>query len=267
GKVFVLAGSLGMSGAAYLSSLAALRSGAGLVYLGIPKSLNSEAEGKITEVITVPLPETKQKTLSVKAFKKIKSILKDCDLLLIGPGLSRNISTQELVVKLVLTMKKPILLDADGINAFKSRVKLFKKRKAQSLILTPHLGEFSRLLRMPVQKIKDNRKELVSKFAEEYKLTLVLKGHNTIVASGDGKSFFNNSGNPGMATAGSGDVLSGIIVGLLGQGLTDFEAASLGVYIHGKAGDIAAWDKTELALIATDILENIPIVFKELISE
>ena len=265
GKIFVLAGSSGMTGAACLSSFSALKSGAGLVYLGIPKSLSSVVESKLIEVIAVPLPETKQGTVAVEAFKKLKNIADGCDFLLIGPGLSRNNSTQELVRKLVLSVKKPILLDADGLNAFESKVRLLKKRKTKSLILTPHPGEFSRLLKKSVQEIEKNREKFTREFAEKFNLILVLKGYRTIVVSSEGSMYINDSGNPGIATAGSGDVLSGVIAGLRVQGLSDFEAASLGVYIHGRAGDIAANTKSEISLIASDILKSLPVVFKEII--
>jgi len=265
GKILVLAGSSGMTGAACLSSLAVLKSGAGLVYLGIPKSLSSVVESKLTEVITVPLPETKQETVAAEAFKKIKDVSDRCDFLLIGPGLSMNSSTQKLVRKLVLSVKQPILLDADGLNAFENNVELLKKRNTESLILTPHLGELSRLLNISVQKIKDNRENFAKDFTREFSLTLVLKGYQTIVVSGGGGIYINDTGNPGMATAGSGDVLSGVIAGLRVQGLNDFEAASLGVYIHGRAGDIAANTKSEISLIAGEILESLPVVFKEVI--
>lgn len=267
GKVFILAGSPGMTGAACLSALAVFRAGSGLVYLGIPKSLNDIVESKLTEVITVPLPETEQKTLSVKSFKKIESIVNNCDVFLIGPGLGRNDSTQNLIRRIILEIDKPIVLDADGINAFESKIELLNKRRTKSLILTPHLGEFSRLLNTLVRKIKENRRSFAKDFAREFNLTLVLKGYRTVVLSRDRDIYTNNTGNPGMATAGSGDVLSGLIAGLKAQGLSDFEASCLGVYIHGKAGDIAARKYTEISMIAGDILEYIPFALKELIKQ
>jgi len=265
GKILVLAGSSGMIGAACLASLAALKSGAGLVYLGIPGSLGGVVESKLTEVITVPLPETKQGTVSIRALKELKSISDGCDCILIGPGLSRNNSTQELIRKFVLSVEKRVLLDADGLNAFENNAGLLKKRSKESLILTPHLGEFSRLLNIPARKIKDGRENFAEDFAKEFNLTLVLKGYQTIVISGGGGIYINGTGNPGMATAGSGDVLSGVIAGLMAQGLSDFEAASFGVYIHGRAGDIAAENRSEISLVAGDIVDFLHVVFKEVI--
>ncbi len=266
GKIFVLAGSLGMTGAAYLCALSALRSGAGLVYLGLPESLNDIMEAKLTEVITIPLPETLARTLSLNSFRMIKEIARDCDSLAMGPGLSGNIQTKTLIRKVVAKLDKPILLDADAIGAFQGFSELLNKRAGKQLILTPHLGEFSRLCGVKIEKIKSDRENIVLGFAKKFNLTLVLKGYQTLVVSAEGDIYVNDSGNPGMATAGSGDVLCGIAASLRAQGLSDFEAASLGVYIHGRAGDIAAGRMGEISLIASDILESISFVFKELIS-
>ncbi len=266
GKVFILSGSVGMSGAAILASLASLRSGAGLVYLGIPQSLSSMVQERLTEVITVPLKETKRGSINLSALNQIRLLLKKCDLLLMGPGLSKDHQTQCLVRKLLAEVKIPIILDADGINSFVKRSRLLKRRKSKSLILTPHLGEFSSITNLRVDKIKRDRKTIVSNFANKLNLTLVLKGHNTLVVSSSGESYINDTGNPGMATAGSGDVLSGVIAALKAQGLSGYEAACLGVYIHGRAGDLASEQKTGLSLVASDILDYLPTVFKELIS-
>lgn len=265
GRVFVLAGSLGMTGAAHLCSISALRAGAGLVYLGIPESLNEIMEVKLTEVITVPLPETKEGTVSVKAENKILEFLKTINLVVIGPGLSRHKSTKNLIRKLLLKIDKPTLLDADGINAFESNIGYFKKLKSKSVIVTPHIAEFSRLFKISIPKIKADKETCAKKIALDFNLTCVLKGYRTVVASKDGRTYINDTGNPGMATAGSGDVLTGLIAGLRVQGLDDFESCCLGVYIHGRAGDICAQKLSELSLVATDILDCIPFGFKELI--
>ncbi len=266
GKVFILAGSQGMTGAAYLCGYSTLRAGAGLVYLGIPYSLNSIMEVKLTEVITIPLPETKELTLSIRAFNKIKQISENMDYMVIGPGISQNYSTRKLVHKIVAEINKPILLDADGINAFQNCVESLKKRRTNSLIVTPHPGEFARLLKLSVSEIKEKREKLAKDFAYKFNLTLILKGYNTIVASPDGRCYVNTTGNPGMATAGSGDILTGVIAGLCAQGLDDHLAAVLGVYIHGLAGDIAAEHKTQISMVAGDILESLPHAFKQVIS-
>ncbi len=266
GRVFILAGSQGMSGSAYLCGYSALRAGAGLVYLGIPYSLNSIMEVKLTEVITIPLLQTREITLSIRAFNKIKQISENMDYMVIGPGISQNYSTRKLVHKIVAEINKPILLDADGINAFQDCVDFLKNRKANSIILTPHLGEFARLLKLSVSEIKKEREKLAKDFACKFNLTLILKGHNTIVVSPDGRCYVNTTGNPGMATAGSGDVLTGVIAALRTQGLDDYLASVLGVYIHGLAGDIAAEHKTQISMVAGDILESLPHAFQQVIS-
>jgi NAD(P)H-hydrate epimerase len=266
GKILVLAGSRGMTGAAYLCSLSALRAGAGLVYLGVAQDLVPVMEIKLTEVIIIPLPQTKDVTLSIEAFAKIKEIVNRVEYLVIGPGLSRNSSTTRLIRKIIKEIDRPVLLDADGVNALSEGVELLKNRKNDSFILTPHPGEFSRLLKLPISEIREQKEELAKKFVSKFKLTLVLKGHHTIVASPDGRFYINTSGNPGMATAGSGDVLAGVIAGLRVQGLDDFQAAMLGVYIHGLAGDISARDKTEISLTSGDILNSISLAFRQLVS-
>jgi len=266
GKILIIAGSVGMSGAAVLASMASLRSGAGLVYLGIPQGLSNIVQERLTEVITIPLKETKSGSVSLAALRQIRPLLKRCDLVLIGPGLSKDKQSRGLTRKLLTEIKIPVILDADGINSFIRRVRLLKKRKSRSLILTPHLGEFSAISNIKIDKIKKSRDAIVKDFAKKFNLTLVLKGHNTLVVSPNGDSYVNDSGNPGMATAGSGDVLSGVIAALRAQGLSDYEASSLGVYVHGRAGDLAVEQKTGLALIASDIIYFLPSVFKELIA-
>ncbi len=266
GKILIIAGSAGMSGAAILASMAALRSGTGLVYLGIPQSLGGIVQEKLTEVITIPLKNTKSDSISLSALKQIRPLLKKFDLVLIGPGLSENKQTKSLVQRLFSEIKSPVILDADGINSFKGKTKLLKKRKATSLILTPHLGEFSAISKIKIDKIKKEREKIAKDFAKKFNLTLILKGNNTLVVNSSGDNYINDSGNPGMATAGSGDVLSGIVASLRAQGLSDYEASLLGVYVHGRAGDLVAEEKTGLSLIASDIIYFLPTVFKELIS-
>ena len=261
GHLLVLGGSLGLSGAVCLCAEAALRIGAGLVTAGIPGSLNNIFEVKLTEVMSLPLAD-RGGALSREAFKDIKKFLDKIDLIVLGPGAGLKDSTKELVVRVIKEIDKPMIVDADGLTALASNLKILSKRKANSLILTPHPGEFSRLLKLDIGKIKKRRKELVKKFALRYNLILILKGKNTLVS--DGKRIFeNNTGNPGMATAGSGDVLTGIVAGLLAQGIDQFEAAKTGVYLHGLAGDYAARDKTENCLIASDIIEYLPKAIKK----
>lgn len=266
GKVLVIAGSVGMSGAATLTSLSALRAGSGMVSLAIPKSLNTILEIKLTEVITYPLAETKEGSIAANAYQEIKKLIARNDIIVIGPGLSLNKSTQQLIRQLVTGFDKPIIIDADGLNAFVGFKKELKKAKTKSIIITPHEAEFSRLFEIPLKDVHLQREGLTKKISSEYNITTVLKGYRTVVASSL-KTYINESGNPGMATAGSGDVLTGLIAGLRAQGLDDFEAASLAVWLHGRAGDLAAEKYTQLSLIATDILEQIPEAMKELICQ
>jgi len=256
GYVFVLGGSPGLTGAVCLAANAALKIGAGLVRVGVSKSLNNIFEIKLTEVMSFPLAD-KGGYLCYEAFGQIKEILDKIDIMVLGPGAALKDTTQRLIVKIIKEIDKPTIVDADGISALASKLDILKKRKTKDLILTPHLGEFSRLLKLDKEKIKKNRKELVKKFALRYNLTLILKGHRTLVS--DAKRIFeNNTGNPGMATAGMGDALCGMVAGLIAQGLSCFEAAKLGVYLHGLAADFAAKDKTQNCLIASDAIEYLP---------
>ncbi len=258
----IVGGSLGLTGSVCLAGLAALRSGAGLVTAGVPEDLSHIFEVKLTEVMTLPLPADKGR-LKDEAYADIKMFVpQKVDVLALGMGLGRWQQSKVLARRIIAGLNLPVVLDADGINAFSGKLAYLKKHK-QLLITTPHLGEFSRLIGRPVDFIKQNRKKLAQDFALRYNLTLVLKGRRTIVTNG--RDFFENPiGNPGMATAGSGDVLSGVISALLAQGLPGFKAAKTAVFIHSLAGDLAAKDKGEISLIASDIIEYLPLAFKEM---
>ncbi len=292
GHVFVIAGSLGMTGAAYLTAQAALLSGSGLVTLGMPKSLNTILARKLVEVMTKPLPETKGQSLGLKAFSDIKKFIqaRRPNVLAIGPGLSQNRQAQALVRKIVSKISLPMVIDADGLNALTNpvilrgrspkrsegrsdrRISLLDSsvagvytersecgslRMTHSMIITPHPGEMARLLGTNIKGIQKDRKYIAKKFASDYNVIVVLKGHNTVVACPAGRVYINNTGNPGMASAGCGDVLTGMIASFLGQGIEPFEAAKLGVYLHGKAGDLAAEKAGQASLKAADVLNNI----------
>jgi NAD(P)H-hydrate epimerase len=261
GHVFILAGSRGMTGAAVLCSNAVLRSGAGMATLGIPESLNPIVAAKLTEVMTCCLPETSELTLSLKAEKEILKKTGDSDVIVLGPGLSQHPETQILVMSLISGIKKPAILDADALNIIAKDASIIKKLKA-GCIVTPHVREMARLINKSTDYVKNNRLNVAKNFSHYYNAVVVLKGTGTVVASPQGRSYINNTGNPGMATAGSGDVLTGVIAGFLAQGLSLFDAAQLAVYIHGLAGDLAAKEKGEIGLIAGDILENIPYAVK-----
>jgi len=256
--VLFLAGSRNMLGASALCGLAAMRGGAGLATLAVPKSLNGILQKKISPVImTLPLDETKAQTFSVSAFSAVKKTAQKYQALGIGPGLTRNPATQRLVYKLVEKIPLPMLIDADALNALSENPKPLN-RSAAARIITPHPGEFSRLTKKSVKTIEQDRKGLALAFAKQHNCIVVLKGPQTVVASPKGKTYINKTGNAGMATAGSGDVLTGILTAFLGQGIEAFKAAKAGVYLHGLAGDLAAKAKGKASMIATDIIDQIP---------
>jgi len=266
GHALIIAGSLGFTGAAYLCAQAAIRSGSGLVTLGIPRSLNSILASKLTEVMTKPLPETANGSLDLRGQDDILQFCRKFSVVAIGPGLSLNKSTQSLVRNLARKINAPLVIDADALNAIADDIDVLNHIKKESVI-TPHPGEFSRLTKLSLSEVQADRKRLARKFAGEYNITVVLKGARTVVASSkSGQLYINKTGNPGMATAGSGDVLTGIITGFMAQGLDAYKAAKMGVYVHGLAGDMAAKEKGEISLIASDILEKLPVAIKKVLS-
>jgi NAD(P)H-hydrate epimerase len=258
GKVLVIAGSKGLTGAAALCSTAAMRVGAGAVVLGTPEPVYPILARKLTEVMTFPLPATSEGTLSLAALDGIRERLSWADVLMIGPGLSQNPETQQLILKLLLEYRGKVLVDADGLNAVAANgISKLRHARAQ-FILTPHVGEFSRLTGLPSIEVEHRRIESACILAKQIGATVVLKGVPTVTASKEGNCFLNSTGNPGMATAGTGDVLSGIIAGLWAQGMSDVEAAWAGVYLHGLSGDLAAKKIGERGLLANDLIEYLP---------
>lgn len=262
GKVLVIAGSVGMTGAAYLTSNAALRSGSGLVLNCIPASLNPIMEVKLTEAMTLPLSETKSQGLSVKAKPAILEAASKYDVVAIGPGLGSDKETGSLVRELIAEIEKPMVIDADAINAFEGSLDELGMRKHRAVI-TPHPGEMARLIGKDVEFVQANRTSTAVNVAEITGAVVCLKGHQTVVADPDGEVFVNDTGNSGMATGGSGDVLTGMIASFIGQGINDYSAAVSAVYLHGIAGDIAAEKKGPFSLIASDIIEYLPEAFKK----
>ncbi len=258
GHALVLAGSRSMLGAAALTSLAAMRSGAGMVTLGVPRSLNLAAQKKISPVvITLPLPETDRQGLALSAFRTLEKQPERWDVAALGPGLSRHPSTVELVRRLISRMPVPLVIDADALFAVaKDPDCLLKSGTAK--ILTPHTGEMSRLTGKTKAAIEKDRRRISERFAKEHRCVLVLKGPRTLVAAEGHRTFINRTGNAGLATAGSGDVLTGMIAAFLAQGIPDFTAAKTAVYLHGLAADIAARRSVKASLIATDVIEKIP---------
>ena len=266
GHLLVVAGSLGMTGAAALASMSALRVGCGLVTLAIPASLNDAMEVKLTEVMTLPLPETESRTLAPEGLDAILSFLEKIDALAIGPGLSTNPETRKLVLKLLPEVKCPTVVDADGLNCLSFDMSVIRKCKAP-LVLTPHPGEASRLIGTSASEIDRERIDYAVSISKRFSSILVLKGAPTVVANTEGLAYVNQTGNSGMATGGSGDVLTGMIGGFLAQGVGGFEASRIAVYLHGLAGDIGAERMTEYSLVAGDIMEDIPLAIKECLGE
>lgn len=261
GRVFLVAGSTGMSGAAALCTMGALRVGAGLVTLGIPKSLHDPMVEKLTEAMLKVLPETKEGSLSQEALPEIVSTAERMDAVAIGPGLSQHPQTKALVQHVLPMIAKPLVIDADGLNALAENLEVLRRRTLPC-ILTPHPGEMGRLTRLSAGDVQRDRQRIAVEFAKKYRVIVVLKGHGTVVARYDGEAFVNETGNPGMASGGIGDVLTGMITGLLGQGLELFDAARLGVYVHGLAGDLAARERGEIGLLASDLIDRIPVAIR-----
>ena len=262
GRVFVVAASTGMTGAAALTSAGALRVGAGLVTLGTPKSLNPILEVKLTEVMTLPLPETTEGSLALEAKSHIiEAVERTKSVLAIGPGLSQHPETVELVHSLVRESDTPTVIDADGINALSKSKEILSSLSPQT-VLTPHPGEMARLIGETVETLERDRIGIAQRFAQAHDITLVLKGAPTVIARGNGEVWINSTGNAGMATGGMGDILTGLIAGLMAQKVSAFDAAVLGVYLHGLAGDITAESIGMHGLMAGDVLNNVPKAIK-----
>ncbi|MCX5641830.1 MAG: NAD(P)H-hydrate dehydratase, partial [Candidatus Omnitrophica bacterium] len=265
GHLLVIAGSPGMTGAAGLSATSALRSGTGLVTLAISATLYPILAGRFTELMFLPLPE-KEGSLSPQNLPLIQKFIAQTDGLLIGPGLGRKKPIPGLIAKLLDGLKKPLVLDADGLNALDGKPEILRKIKAP-VIVTPHPGEMAALTGLKIEEIQKSRKKTALRFSREYNVVTVLKGHQTIVTAPEGSFYLNFTGNPGLATAGSGDVLAGLIAGLVVQGLPAFPAASLGVYLHGLAGDLVSRENGEASLLAGDLLEKIPSAIRFLLEQ
>ncbi len=271
GRVLVVAGSTGMTGAAALASEAALRAGAGLVTLATPKHLNPILEGLLPEVMTLPLPETDAGSLSVSATSAILEFAeKTKSVLAIGPGLSRHPDTVALVHQLVRENREQelgrrMVIDADGLNALSQAPEIISLLNREA-VLTPHPGEMSRLTSSSVADLEADRIRTAQQFASDRNLTLVFKGAPTVTGLPNGDVWINSTGNPGMATGGMGDVLTGIIAGLMAQGHSSETAAVLGVYLHGLAGDITAEALGMHGLIASDVLKAVPRAISSLIA-
>ncbi len=257
GHTLVVAGSAGKTGAAALAALGALRVGAGLVTLAVPASLHDILETKVTEAMTVPVPETDARTMAREALGVVLDLARGKDAVAIGPGLGTHPSTQALVRELVARLPLPAVVDADGINALAGADDCLR-RAAAPRILTPHPGECSRLLGVAVDAVLRDRIRLVQQTVADLGLTLVLKMARTLVGHPTDGVAIVPTGNPGMGTGGTGDVLTGMIAGLIGRGVEPPLAARAGAYVHGLAGDLAAERLGQEAMLAGDLLERIP---------
>lgn len=264
GHLLVMAGSLKYAGAAYLAAAAALRSGAGAVTLAVPDVLYPILAVRCPEVMVWALPATRSGCFSHKAQKDILGFLNEkADAFLLGCGIGRDVSTQRLVRGIVKEMPSvPVVADADALFALQGQMRVFRK-KGERCVLTPHPKEFNHLSGCKPVTGTEERKKVAINFSIRYNINLILKGNRSVVTSSAGRAWVNRTGNPGMATAGSGDVLAGIVGALLAQGLPVFEAARTAVYLHGLAGDLAAEKKTQTGLIASDLIDFLPLSLKK----
>ena len=255
GKILLLCGSSGYTGAAALAAMGALRSGAGLVYLAVPESIYAIEAVKLTEAIVLPLPDAGGK-LGASALPEIRGLLPKMDAVLIGCGLGQSEGTRAVVTAVLREFSGPVVVDADGINVLAGHMDILRERHAPT-ILTPHAGEFARI---GGDNACDRVTETVN-FAKQHGCILLLKGHNTVISDGE-EIYVNQTGNPGMAVGGSGDVLSGIIVSLLGQGIEPLMAAACGAWLHGAAGDICAAEIGQYGMLPSDMVEVLPRLLK-----
>jgi NAD(P)H-hydrate epimerase len=266
GHVLVIGGSLGKAGAAAMAGFSALRAGAGLSTVATPKSVLATVAAFHPELMTEPLPETEQGTISLRALESGSSLdtLLERKTLAIGPGISRNSETAEFVRTIVKRSATSMVVDADGLNAFEGAADKLN-RCGRTLVITPHPGEMSRLTGLSIAEIQAHRLEVARDFAREHELIVVLKGHRTLIAAPDGTVWVNPTGNPGMATGGTGDILTGMVAGLIAQHPQHpLGATALAVYLHGLAGDLASESLGENSLVATDLVRFLPQAFAEM---
>jgi len=262
GHLLMVCGSFGMAGAAVLAAKAALRSGVGLLTVALPRSIYPIVSAAVPEAVFLPLDETEDGVLARTALKPLLAALQGKDALLIGCGMGKGETVELLVCELLQNVNCPTVLDADGLNAVAQHIDILKT-VAAPLILTPHPGEMARLCRCSVDTIQTDRKRVARDFANAYGVTIALKGHRTVITDGD-TSRVNSTGNPGMATGGSGDVLAGMIASFTAQGMKPFDATVSGVFLHGKAGDKAAQKHSQHAMLPSDLIEELGGLFLEL---
>lgn len=263
GRALVVAGSGEMPGAAVMTCLSCLRVGAGLVYAAVPGRVLGFFHKRMVEGISIPLPETDQNHLGLSALPGILGAARGKNVAAVGPGIGLDPETGDMVRSLIQKIRIPVVLDADGISHLAGNPGILRKSKAP-VILTPHPGEMARLTRVPEQVLKTRRVDVAREFARKFGVILVLKGARTVVADPRGRAWINPTGNPGMATAGTGDVLTGMIAGLVAQGMAPLQAAMAGVFMHGLCGDRAAQRRGERGLLSRDLIREIPHVLRSL---
>ena len=263
GSVIVIAGSVGLTGAAAMAAESALRSGAGLSTLAVPASLQDLMAVKLTEVMTHGLPETESRAIGAKAVEAALSLCEKATAVVLGCGIGTHPETCEFVSRFVRSVRKPMIVDADGLNCLAGDASALEGEHGE-IVITPHPGEMARLLGTTAQEVQSNRMDAARKAASRFHCVTVLKGARTLIADPSGRAFVNPTGNSGMATGGTGDVLAGAIGGLLAQGLSPLDAAVCGAFVHGMAGDIAASAIGEAGMIAGDVLRALPAALKEL---
>jgi len=261
-RVLVIAGSRGMSGAAVLCGSGALRGGAGLVQVAVPGEILPIVAAGNPCYLTAPFSQDLRGRFATAAVDELAETCAWADVIAVGPGIGQSDATPALIAALFTRAFKPLVIDADGLNALARLAREEWRKRNEVVVLTPHPVEFARLCGRPIEEIQANRESLAVTYAAEHSVVLVLKGHATIVTDGD-EVYRNTTGNPGMATGGTGDVLTGLIAALVGQGLDAFDAAVLGVWAHGRAGDLAAAQLGQTAMIATDLLTYLPTALRE----
>jgi hydroxyethylthiazole kinase-like uncharacterized protein yjeF len=261
GKALFVAGSSKYLGAPYFSALSFLKAGGGLSYLAAPKSITPFLANKGSEVVLIPQQETKSGGIALQNRDELLDFSQNVSMVVIGPGLSLDDETQELVRELAKNTRKPLLIDGDGITAAAADLDAIRRRKAET-VLTPHTGEMARIASIEMAEIQSNKIDILRRAAKDLNAAIVLKGAHSLVGYPDGRVSINSSGNPGMATAGSGDVLTGTIAAMHGLGLSLSDAVRTGVFIHGLSGDLAARDRGEDGITAQDILDYLPYALK-----
>lgn len=263
GTLMNITGSWGYTGAAILCAKAALRTGVGLLYQILPESIYPIFASSVYEAVCVPVSDSADKTISSNSVYYIQTLLEKASAAVIGCGMKNTDDTRAVVSAVIRSCTSPLVIDADGINALSSHIDILQRAKTE-LILTPHPKEFSRLTGDDVSYIVENRVKAAEDFSKQYpNVTLVLKGHRTLIAK-NGEIYENHTGNSGMAKGGAGDALSGVIGSLLAQGVSPFKAAVMGVYLHGRAGNLAAEKYTKTAMLPSDIVNCLPEVFAQI---